>query len=150
MGVPGNLADLPLKLGVSAVIIDGQGRVLLQRRADNGLWALPGGAVDPNESVSEAVHREVLEETGLEIRVERLVGVYTDPRVCIARGADGRWFRFIAFSFLARPTGGSLRLSSESTDLAYFSPQHLPPDLFPLHRIRIEDALADREAAFVR
>jgi ADP-ribose pyrophosphatase YjhB (NUDIX family) len=74
-----------LRPGVAAVIPNGEGRILLQRRSDNGLWGLPGGSVEIGESVRDAILREVREETGLSVEVVRLIGVYSDPRVQIVR-----------------------------------------------------------------
>ena len=65
-------------------------RVLLQRRDDNGRWGLPGGSVEPGESVRTAVIREVHEETGLDVEPLRLIGVYSDP----ANEAIARKVRF--------------------------------------------------------
>jgi ADP-ribose pyrophosphatase YjhB (NUDIX family) len=65
--------------GASAIVADNQGRILLQRRSDNGRWALPGGVMDIGESVAGAIAREVREETGLDVGADRIVGVYTDP-----------------------------------------------------------------------
>jgi 8-oxo-dGTP pyrophosphatase MutT (NUDIX family) len=64
-----------IRPGVAAVIFD-EGRVLLQRRDDTGRWGLPGGGVEPGESVRQALIREVREETGLEVEPLRLIGVY--------------------------------------------------------------------------
>jgi ADP-ribose pyrophosphatase YjhB (NUDIX family) len=76
-------ADAPqansLVPAASAVVVDQAGKLILQRRADNDLWALPGGAMEIGESVAEAVVREVREETGLDVRPEYVIGVYTDP-----------------------------------------------------------------------
>jgi len=69
-----------IRLGCSATIFnESREKVLLTKRTDNGLWCLPGGGVDPGESVEETVIREVQEETGLTVRVLRLIGVYSDP-----------------------------------------------------------------------
>ena len=73
-----------LVVATSAVVVDGQGRVLMQRRADSGNWALPGGGMEMTESLTDSVIREVKEETGYEIEVTGLVGTYTDPRHIIA------------------------------------------------------------------
>src|SRR5438045_8375170 len=71
---------MAIRPGVSAIILTPEG-LLLQRRSDNGLWGLPGGGVEPGESVSEAIVREVREETGLEVAPGRLVGVYSAPAI---------------------------------------------------------------------
>ena len=78
-----------IRPGASAIIFDDTGqKVLLTCRTDNGRWCLPGGGMDPGESASECCVREVLEETGLRVRVTRLIGVYTSPDL-IVEYADG-------------------------------------------------------------
>jgi ADP-ribose pyrophosphatase YjhB (NUDIX family) len=140
-----------IRPGVSAVIFDGEGRVLLQRRTDNGSWGLPGGAVEFGESVLDALHREVLEETGLTIQVERLTGVYSHPdHHQIVTYPDGNVFHFVSTCFACRPTGGTLTLGEETAGLAWFTPPAWPPDLMPIHRLRVGDALARAAAPFIR
>lgn len=130
----------PLLLGVSAVIFDAAGRVLLTRRTDNGLWCLPGGALETGESVSEALRREVLEETGLDVEPTRLIGVYSDPHR-ISEYADGNRYHVVVLSFLCRAVGGELScFTAETTGAGYFAPAALPP-LVEVHHQRIEDAL---------
>lgn len=68
--------DLLMMPGVAAVVFDREGRVLLHRRSDDGTWCLPSGAMDPGESPAAACARETLEETGLEVRPDRLLGVF--------------------------------------------------------------------------
>jgi ADP-ribose pyrophosphatase YjhB (NUDIX family) len=84
-----------IRLGCSAAIFDEQGRILLTRRADNGQWCLPGGGMEPGESAAEACEREVLEETGLGVRVKRLVGVYSRADQLIVY-LDGGKFQIVA------------------------------------------------------
>ena len=72
-------ASISLVVAASAVVTDGAGRVLLLRRSDSGNWALPGGTLELGESITECAVREVREETGLDVEVMGLVGVYTDP-----------------------------------------------------------------------
>jgi 8-oxo-dGTP pyrophosphatase MutT (NUDIX family) len=140
-----------IRPGVSAVIFDADGRVLLQQRTDNGRWGIPGGAVEFGESVLAALHREVLEETGLTIEVERLIGVYSHPdHHQIVTYPDGNVFHFVSTCFAARPTGGTLTLGDETSGLAWFAPPTWPPDLLPMHRLRIEDALVRAATPFVR
>ena len=76
---------LGVRPSVSAVIFDRRGRLLLQRRADGGQWGLPGGSVEIGEPVTEAIRREVAEETGLDVAVRRVIGIHSDPRRQVAR-----------------------------------------------------------------
>ena len=124
--------------------------VLLTRRSDNGRWCLPGGGMDPGESVEETCIREVLEETGLEVEVTRLVGVYTSPNIMVEY-PDGNRIQPVAFSFEAEVVGGELGLSDETTEYGYIAVDELNTvDLMEHHRERIEDAVQDRVAAFFR
>lgn len=139
-----------IRPGVSAIIV-GPAGLLLQRREDNGLWGLPGGAVEPGESVHEAVVREVREETGLEVAPGRLIGVYSAPDIGqVVTYPDGNTIHYVSSSFVCTIVGGVLACGDESTALEWFDPEALPPDLMPMHMIRIRDALAGQVGAFVR
>ena len=82
--------DATVQFGCSAFVPNESGaKVLLTRRTDNGRWCLPGGRMDPGESAAETCVREVLEETGLQVEVVRLIGLYSSPNVIIAY-ADGK------------------------------------------------------------
>jgi ADP-ribose pyrophosphatase YjhB (NUDIX family) len=141
---------MEIRPGVSAIILTADG-VLLQRRDDNGMWGLPGGAVDPGESVREAVIREVREETGLEVEPVRLVGVYSAPENHqIVTYPDGNVIHYVSSAFECRIVGGALACGPESLALEWFDPVRLPQDLLPMSRIRILDALARQSGAFVR
>ncbi|HIM37825.1 MAG TPA: NUDIX domain-containing protein, partial [Dehalococcoidia bacterium] len=108
--------DGRLRPGASAIIYgETKDYVLLTRRTDNGRWCLPGGGMDPGESAAEACAREVVEETGLIVRVGKLVGVYTTPNMVIVY-ADGNRIQPVAFSFEAEEIGGELGLSDETTE----------------------------------
>ncbi len=139
-----------LRPSVSAMLVDSQGHLLLQRRSDNGRWGLPGGSVEIGESVTDAIRREVREETGLETEVVRLVGVYSDPTLQVVRYDDGNVVHYISSFFLCRVLGGELRTCEESLELRFFDPAALPESVLPMHRIRIRDALAGRDTAFIR
>jgi 8-oxo-dGTP pyrophosphatase MutT (NUDIX family) len=140
-----------LMVGSAAVIVDPSGeRVLLTRRTDNGRWCLPGGRMEPGESAAEACIREVWEETGLHVTIDRLIGIYTTPHR-VADYGDGRRWQFVSFCFAATITGGAVGLSDETTEVGYFSRTQIAAlDLMEHHIERIEDAFAGQVAAFVR
>lgn len=138
-----------LVVAASAVFADGEGRILLQRRRDNGLWALPGGGMDVGESLPGAAVREVREETGLAVEVTGLVGTYTDPRHVIAYD-DGEVRRQFNVCFTARVVGGALAISEESTELRFVAPEDI--EALPMHhtqRLRIGHYLEHRAAPYL-
>ncbi|WP_329572871.1 NUDIX hydrolase [Kitasatospora sp. NBC_01266] len=105
----------------SVVVVGEDGRVLLQRRTDNGMWALPGGKMELGESLAECGIRETLEETGVHIEVTGIVGTYTNPGHVFAYD-DGEVRQEFSICLLGRPVGGELRVSVESTEVAWFTP----------------------------
>jgi len=140
-----------LRLGCSAVLFDEKReKVLLTRRTDNGMWCLPGGATEAGESVAEACEREVLEETGLRVRVIRLTGVYSDPHNVVVY-PDGNQTHTVVLNFEVELLSGEPGLSSETTDVDWFPVREaVAMDLFHGHAERVRDALAGQEAAFIR
>ncbi len=103
------------KVGADAAIFNDTGEILLMERADGRGWCLPCGFVEANEKPSETVIREVREETGLEVEIQRLVGVFTRPPNAIT-GPHA----VIAVVHLCKIIGGELRLSHEGKDLRYW------------------------------
>ncbi|MBN1303726.1 MAG: NUDIX domain-containing protein [Anaerolineales bacterium] len=140
-----------LRIGCSATIFDRlRQKVLFTLRADNGKWCLPGGMVEPGESVEEACLREIFEETGLEVVVKRLVGVYSNPDQLVIY-PDGNKAHFIVLNFEAEITNGEPRLSNETTDVRFFTPQELDAlEIHAHHDDRVRDTLAGQPAAFIR
>lgn len=126
------------RIGVYALIFE-NGRVLLALRRDIDWWNLPGGGMEVGETVDEALRREVCEETGLEVEVEQLVGVYSKPQK-----------REVVLSFRCRVTGGTLTSTEESRECRYFAPDALPKNTLPKHCQRIEDALLQQPQAVLR
>lgn len=114
---------LPL-VGVTAVVLDDEGRVLLHRRSDDGRWATPGGILEPGEQPAQAVVREVREETGVEIAVERLASVIgQEPHTY----PNGDRVQLLDLAFRCRPVGGELRVDGdESLEVAWFAPDEVP------------------------
>ncbi|WP_030398637.1 NUDIX hydrolase [Kitasatospora purpeofusca] len=105
----------------SVVVVDDEGRVLLQRRTDNGMWALPGGKMDLGESLAGCGIRETREETGLDIEIIGIVGTYTNPGHVFAYD-DGEVRQEFSICLLGRPLGGELLVSDESHEVAWFTP----------------------------
>jgi ADP-ribose pyrophosphatase YjhB (NUDIX family) len=140
-----------LIIGCSAIIFDQKGeKILLTRRADNSRWCLPGGQMEAGESLVETCIREIREETGLHIKVGRLIGVYSTPHRIIEY-ADGNRCQLVSHSFEAEITSGELALSDETTEFGYFSPIEIADlDLMEHHRERIADALLGSTETFVR
>ena len=143
--------DGKIRLGSTAIIFDEtRTKVLLTRRTYNGLWCLPGGATDSGESVAEGCEREVLEETGLGVRVKRLVGVYSDPDQLVIY-PDGNKVHVVALSFEAEIISGTLGLSNETTDAGFFSISEM--ETMPMlgnHKLRVEDALLHQAEAIFK
>ncbi|GIN94442.1 DNA mismatch repair protein MutT [Siminovitchia terrae] len=140
-----------LKAGVAVIIFNEQNQVLLQKRADVGLWGIPSGHIEIGETVSEAAIREVKEETNLDIRIKKLIGVYSDVNSQIFTYPNGKIVHFITSCFLAEITGGELRCNSdESLEINFFGLEDLPKDLLKMHPKWLEDALAKRDLAFIR
>ncbi|AHY47450.1 ADP-ribose pyrophosphatase [Rubrobacter radiotolerans] len=101
------------------VVLPLEGGVVLIRRKNEpfkGQWALPGGFVDVGETVEEAAVREMREETGLDVQLERLVGVYSDP------DRDPRGHN-VSVVFLAKKVGGSLKGSDDAEEAAALDPE---------------------------
>ena len=140
-----------IRPGVAVVVIDQEKRVLLQKRADVGLWGIPSGHVEPGETVAEAAIREVKEETNLDIRIQKLIGVYSEPASQVFKYPNGKNVHFITTCFLAEIEGGILRCHSlESLEVRFFSINALPQDLITLHPKWLDDALAKEKFSFIR
>jgi 8-oxo-dGTP diphosphatase len=126
------------RIGVFALIFD-QGRVLLGLRRDIDWWNLPGGGMEAGETVDEALHREVLEETGLEVEVEQLVGIYSKPQK-----------QEVVLTFRCRIVDGTLHPTDEIRESRYCVPDALPHNTLPKHRQRVEDAMLNSQTAIIR
>ncbi|WP_405010987.1 NUDIX domain-containing protein [Kitasatospora sp. NBC_01539] len=135
---------------VVAVVQDDGGRVLLIHKTDNGLWALPGGGHDIGEFVADTVIREVREETGIDVEVVTVTGLYTDPGHLMAYD-DGEVRQQFSICFRARPIGGDLRTSEESKEVRWVNPADLEDlDIHPSMRLRIQHALdPDRAQPYI-
>ncbi|MEV4443173.1 NUDIX domain-containing protein [Streptomyces sp. NPDC049577] len=125
-------------VSVAGAVVRDDGRVLAIRRADNGRWELPGGVLEIEESPEAGTRREVLEETGIDVTVGRLTGVYKN----MTRG-------IVALVFRCTPVGGSERTSAETTAVGWLTPQEIGDLMAEAYAVRLLDALSD-DAPHVR
>lgn len=134
---------------VTVVTRNDAGDVLLIHKTDNDLWALPGGGVDVGESAADAAIRETREETGFDIEVTGLVGLYTNPAHVMAYD-DGEVRQQFSLCFTGRITGGQLRTSNESKEVAFVPPNELDQlQIHPSMRLRIDHGLAGRAEPYI-
>jgi ADP-ribose pyrophosphatase YjhB (NUDIX family) len=121
-----------VKLGTCIVIFDENQGVVLERRSDCGWWCLPGGRVDPGETVLATALREAEEVTGLRVEMTRFLGLFSDPRRRTVRyPGNGDIRQLIDATILARPIGGRLAASPESLEVSWFAPHELPLNTVP-------------------
>ena len=129
----------PFTIGAFAIIFDAQQQVLLCHRRDMDLWNLPGGGMESGELPTETAIRETLEETGLQIDILHLVGVYGKP------DTDD-----LVFAFLGQIRGGNIILTDEADQIAYFAIDNIPSNTSPRQQERIHDALAPEGFPYFR
>jgi 8-oxo-dGTP pyrophosphatase MutT (NUDIX family) len=109
----------------SGLVFDDDGRVLLVQHSTHGLWVVPGGAVDPDETPQDAVVREVWEETGLHVEPVLLRGVFGGPEFRVRYG-NGDEVSYVTSAYECRRLGGALRPDGEETlDARFFAPSEL-------------------------
>ncbi|MFE9428265.1 NUDIX hydrolase [Kitasatospora sp. NPDC006697] len=126
-------------VSVAGAVVREDGRVLAIRRADNGTWEPPGGVLELTETVEDGVRREVYEETGIKVSVERLTGVYKN----VTRGV-------VALVFRCHPEGGHEQLSDESTAVDWLTPTEVQDRMGEVYAVRMLDALRDEAAPSIR
>jgi 8-oxo-dGTP diphosphatase len=126
-------------VGVFAILFDEQGRVLLCHRRDLDCWNLPGGGLESGELPTQAAVRETREETGLEVIVDRLVGVY-------AKTYEDE----LVFTFTGKIVAGELTTTDESDACRFIEIEVLPANTIPKHVERIRDALEMEPQPFFR
>jgi len=136
--------DLLMLPGVSAVVLNDAGEILLGRRSDNGAWSLPAGTIDPGEQPAEAIIREIYEETGVHATIDRLAGVALHPVVY----PHGDRCEYLNVFFRCTATGGEARVNDgEMTEVAWFPRNALPP-VSPWATLRIAESLRDTDSAW--
>ena len=126
--------NVPRRVGTTA-LIEREGSFLLERRRDDGSWGFVGGRVEDDETVLAALHREVLEETGLHIAQSTLFGIFSDPTRVVSY-PDGNVWQVLSIVFLVVPVEGDEPVASdESLELRWVSRGELGRlELWPVHR----------------
>lgn len=134
-----------LVVAASAVVVNDQGQILLHRRSDTAQWSVPGGAMELGESITQAVVREVREETGFDVEVERLVGIYSDPGYVVAY-SDGEVRQQFSVCFACRVVGGAAGGDDESLEVTFIElADALTLPMGEAIRLRIRDYLAGHD-----
>ena len=125
---------LLMGVGASVIAVDGEGRLLLERRSDNGCWDYMGGAVEPDEDVEAAARREFFEETGLRAGELELFGVFSGPdcRFCYPNGDE---VSYVILLYICRDWTGEPRPQpGEVEELRFFAPDQIPENISPVSR----------------
>ncbi|PXY34660.1 NUDIX hydrolase [Prauserella coralliicola] len=124
------MGDTPKhSVSVAGIVIDPRDRVLVIRRRDNGHWEMPGGVLELGESFEDGVRREVAEETGMTVEVERLTGVYKN----LARG-------IVALVFRCRPGDEPIHPTDEAAEVRWMTREEVTDSMDPAFAIRVHDA----------
>lgn len=130
--------ELVVMVGASAIVVDDNGRILLQQRSDNHQWGIPGGGIEPGEEPATAAIRETYEETGLHVDVTRLVGIYGGLDQ-VKQYPNGDDIAYISVTFECKVIAGELNPDpDESLDVQWFALDNLPSTLLDVHVRRIE------------
>ncbi len=130
-------------------VLDDTGRVLLIRRTDNSLWAIPGGAQDLGESIAETAVRETREESGIDVEVIGVVGIYTNPNHVMAY-SDGEVRQQFSICFRARYLDGHPTPSRESSQVRWVAREDLDGlEIHPSMRLRIDHGYAHRTEPYI-
>ncbi|ONI84319.1 NUDIX hydrolase [Actinosynnema sp. ALI-1.44] len=137
-----------IAVAVSAFVLDNDGRLLMIRRTDNDLYSIPGGQLELGETLTQTAVREFIEETGIEIQVTGLVGIYSNPDHVIAYD-DGEVRQEFSICFRGRPIGGDLHTSNESKEAAWIEqPMLAELTIHPSIRLRIQHGFDNRSEPF--
>jgi len=107
-----------IRLATAVDLFEKDGKIILLRRKDNDKWTMPGGTLDFGESLTDCAVREVLEETGLQIRITGLIGTYTDPRILIEY-SDGEVRQEFTLVYAAEIESGELKIDDESKEAVW-------------------------------
>jgi ADP-ribose pyrophosphatase YjhB (NUDIX family) len=137
-------SDTRISVGVGVVVVY-DGLILLEQREDCGMWGCPGGRIDPGENITQTAIRETKEETNIDIEVEKIFGVYTDPKYGTVRRylEDSYSQQIIDIYLLAHPLTFDIKKSPESLDVRFFELNKPLPNIVPYTTEVIDDYKRD-------
>jgi len=127
------------QISAFAIIFDKEKRILLCHRKDYDLWNLPGGGLEDGEAPWECVVREVKEEVGVIVKVDRLAGIYHKPDKNLT-----------VFSFVCSIVGGHLKTTNEADEIKYFHINEIPKNISQKQVERIKDALETTDKTLLK
>lgn len=136
----------------ASVVVVRDGKVLMHRRSDTDRWSIPGGGMEPGEFIKDTAVREAREETGYEVEIERLVGVFSDPSHVVSYD-DGEVRQQFSICFAGHVTGGSPQLSAKTREVGWHTLEDLEAmneeQVHPSILLRVQVALRDEASAYI-
>ena len=130
------------RVTAGAIIRNSSNQILLQRRSDDGFWSLPGGGIEANETVLECLKREILEETGWQVKITNLPGIYSNPKTQTHTYSDGNMVQFVALVFEARALKVLQEPDVETLEIRFFDLELMPENLHQNNLEMISDAFS--------
>ena len=140
-----NGTPVVVQLGASIIVEDGEGRILMQQRTDDGSWGYPGGRIEIDETVEDGARREVLEECGLTVGEMELLGIFSGPRLHHIYPTSGNEVSGVDVVYVSRSYTGTLHSADgEAKQMGFYPIDALPQPIFPLNAPALEEYLRRR------
>ncbi|MNS76459.1 Nucleoside triphosphatase NudI [compost metagenome] len=133
------IGHIPMFMPVVGLIVYKNGKILLQRRADNKMWAMHGGGINPNEAIYDALNREIFEEVGIIPKDPKLLGIYTGERL-FHTYPNGDQVYIVNHTFFCEEYEGEIKFNDgEVIDYCWFNINELPDNIQEVDKPIIED-----------
>lgn len=140
-----NGTPVVVQVGASVIVEDGEGRILMQQRTDDGSWGYPGGRIEIDETVEDGARREVREECGLAVGQLELLGIFSGPRLHHVYPTSGNEVSGVDIVYLSRDYTGTLHCADgEAGQMGFYPIDALPRPIFPMNAPALEEYLRRR------